>query len=64
VPIGALSTVEGDFLTLRGVVLSPDGSRKVVDTHRGPIEQPLNVGSELAARLLTAGARELLQPSG
>jgi hydroxymethylbilane synthase len=63
VPIGALTTIEGDFLTLRGAVLSADGSRKVVDTHRGPIEQPLNVGSELAARLLTAGARELLGPA-
>src|SRR5262249_47812627 len=61
VPIGALSTIEGDFLTLRGAVLSAGGSRKVVDTHRGPMDQPLNVGSELAARLLTAGARELLE---
>jgi len=60
VPIGALTTIEGNFLTLRGVVLSPDGSRKVVDTLRGPMDQPLNVGSELAARLLTAGARDLL----
>jgi hydroxymethylbilane synthase len=64
VPIGALSTIEGSWLTLRGAVLSPDGSRKVVDTHRGPIDQPLNVGSELAARLLTAGARDLLGSSG
>ena len=60
VPIGALTSIEGHMLTLRGVVLSPDGSRKIVDTHYGPIEQPLNVGAELAARLLTAGARELL----
>jgi len=64
VPIGALTRIEGDHLTLRGAVLSPDGSRKVVDTHRGSTSEPLNVGSELAARLLTAGARELLQPSG
>src|SRR5262245_36638527 len=61
VPIGVRTTIEGDFLTLRGAVLSPDGSRKVVDTHRGPTDQPLNVGAELAGRLLTAGARELLE---
>jgi hydroxymethylbilane synthase len=60
VPIGVRSTIEGHFLTLRGAVLSPDGSRKVVDTLRGSIDEPLNVGSELAARLLTAGARDLL----
>jgi hydroxymethylbilane synthase len=60
VPIGALTTVEGHLMTLRGAVLSPDGSRRIVDTHRGPTAEPLNVGSELAARLLSAGARELL----
>jgi hydroxymethylbilane synthase len=61
VPIGALTKVDGHLVTLRGVVLSPDGKRRVVDTHCGPAEQPLNVGAELAARLLSAGARELLQ---
>jgi hydroxymethylbilane synthase len=67
VPIGSLTKVEGHSLTLRGAVLSPDGKRRVVDTHRGPTDKPLNVGAELAARLLSAGARELLQgqdPSG
>ena len=57
VPIAALSTIEGNAsLTLRGAVLWPDGSRKVVDTHRGPIEEPLNVGSERFAATCTAGA--------
>ena len=60
VPIGAMTKIEGHLMTLRGSVLSPDGTRKVVDTHRGPVDQPLNVGSELAAKLLSAGARELL----
>jgi hydroxymethylbilane synthase len=61
VPIGALTKVEGHLLTLRGTVLNPDGSRRVVDTHRGLVDKPLNVGAELAARLLSAGARELLE---
>jgi hydroxymethylbilane synthase len=60
VPIGATTKVEGHWLTIRGAVLSPDGTRKIVDTHAGLTEQPLNIGAELAARLLTAGARELL----
>jgi porphobilinogen deaminase len=42
-------------------VLSPDGKRRIVDTHRGPIDKPLGIGNELAASLLSAGARELLQ---
>jgi hydroxymethylbilane synthase len=60
VPIGSLTTVEGHWLTLRGAVLSPDGTRRIVDTLRGPTAEPLNVGQELAGRLLSAGARELL----
>lgn len=60
VPIGARTTVAGHLMTVRGVVLSPDGSRRIVDTNCGPTAEPLNVGSELAARLLSAGARELL----
>ena len=64
VPIGSLTRVEGHSMTLRGAVLNPQGTRRVVDTHRGPTDQPLNVGAELAARLLSAGARELLDDPG
>jgi hydroxymethylbilane synthase len=60
VPIGAWTRVENDVLTLRGTVLSPDGKRRIVDTHRGPSDKPLGIGNELAAQLLAAGARELL----
>jgi len=61
VPIGSLTRVEGHLLTLRGSVLNADGTRRGVDTHRGTIDQPLTVGAGLAARLLSAGARELLE---
>ena len=61
VPIGVHTRAEDHRLTLRGVVLSPDGRRKIVDTHFGPADRPLNVGEELAARLLSAGARDLLE---
>ena len=60
VPIGATSEVAHGVLTLRGTVLSTDGRRRIVDTHRGPSDQPLGIGNELAAKLLMAGARELL----
>jgi hydroxymethylbilane synthase len=64
VPVGVHSKVEVGVLTLRGTVLSPDGKRRIVDTHRGPAEQPLGVGNELAGFLLTAGAGELLKLDG
>jgi hydroxymethylbilane synthase len=61
VPIGAYSQIARGVLTLRGTVLSPDGKRRIVDTHRGPMAKPLGLGNELAVSLLSAGARELLQ---
>ena len=61
VPIGASSQIENQTLTLRGVVLSPDGRRRIVDVLSGSLHEPLTIGSELAARLLAAGAGELLK---
>ena len=60
VPIGATSVVSHGQLTLRGMVLSPDGVRKIVATHSGSIAAPLAVGQELAGQLLAAGAAEIL----
>ena len=60
VPIGATSAVMKSTLTLRGIVLSPDGVRKIVATHCGPLSSPLAVGQELAGILLDEGAAALL----
>jgi hydroxymethylbilane synthase len=64
VPIGTTSGVRDGVLTVRGLVLSPDGKRKVSATHRGPADTPLAVGYELAAMLLAEGADELLPARG
>ena len=63
VPIGATVTARESEITVKGAVYSPDGARKIVESLRGPKDKPLNVGAELAARLLSAGARELLSES-
>jgi hydroxymethylbilane synthase len=60
VPIGATSRVADGILTVRGAVLSPNGRRRIVATHTGPVGTPLAVGQELAALLLAEGAAELL----
>ena len=60
VPIGATSKVENGILTVRGAVLSEDGRRRIVATHRGPAATPLAIGQELAAKLKDEGAEELL----
>jgi len=60
VPIGASSAVADGWLTLRGVVLNAEGSRRLVASHQGLASTPLAVGQELAAMLLGEGAGELL----
>lgn len=61
VPIGATSKILDGVLTVRGAVLSPDGTRRVVATHTGLADTPLATGQELAAMLLAEGADELLK---
>jgi hydroxymethylbilane synthase len=58
-PVGAHARVlEGGALTLRAFVGAPDGSAWVRDELDG--EDPERLGAEVAARLLSAGAREVL----
>jgi hydroxymethylbilane synthase len=61
VPIGAAAGVDGASLTLRGVVLSPDGRKRVEGSVRGPRDDGEKLGRELALDLLGRGARELLR---
>jgi hydroxymethylbilane synthase len=60
VPLGASARVEGERLTLRGAVLSPDGARRVAGETSGPAAEAESVGRQLAETLLARGARELL----
>lgn len=60
VPIGAKTTLVGSELTLRGVVLSPDGSRRIAAEIAGPASQAETLGVELARQLCAQGAAELL----
>ncbi len=60
VPIGALAALRGDELALRGVVLPPDGTRRVEAEAAGPADQPEALGRRVAEALLARGAAELL----
>ena len=61
VPLGAVTTVAGDDLFLRGVVASPDGARLVRREARGSTAASADLGAEVAAGLLAAGAGPLLE---
>jgi hydroxymethylbilane synthase len=63
VPIGASATVANTTLTLRGAVLSPDGSRRIDGRVAGPPDDAETLGRQLAEELLSKGAKDLLAPA-
>jgi len=59
-PLGAHARVLGDRIEIEAFVGLPDGSEWLRDRLEGNAEEPALAGAELAQRLLSAGARELL----
>jgi len=64
VPIAGYALLENNEIHLRGLVGRPDGSEVVFDEIRGPAEKADELGSTLAERLLSSGAREILTDLG
>jgi hydroxymethylbilane synthase len=64
VPIGAVTKIEGEVLTLRGMVISPDGSWRIEDQLSGPATVADELGRRLAELLLEQGARQFLSSFG
>jgi hydroxymethylbilane synthase len=60
VPVGTLTTVANGTLHLRGVVLPPDGSRRLAGEVNGNSQGAEGLGARLAEDLLSRGARDLL----
>jgi hydroxymethylbilane synthase len=61
VPIGVNTKIEGEQLTLTGMVASLDGKRLIKDTVIGSPENAEQLGIDLAHRLREQGAAEILQ---
>lgn len=59
-PIGVHARVEGERLTITAFVGLPDGSEWLRDRVESEEAEPTELGLELARRLLSAGAAELL----
>ncbi len=60
VPIGVNTQLDGDTLTLTGIVASVDGQRLVKDTVTGTASNAEQIGIELAQKLRQQGATEIL----
>jgi hydroxymethylbilane synthase len=61
VPIGVNTEINGDNLTLKGIVISVDGQKMVQDTVSGLASDAEKLGTELAQRLRIEGAQEILE---
>lgn len=59
-PVGALSTLDGNRIMLDGIVAAPDGSRSLRLAAQG--DDPVALGRELAQRFIKQGAGEWLSP--
>ncbi|NJR19285.1 MAG: hydroxymethylbilane synthase [Calothrix sp. CSU_2_0] len=60
VPIGVNTQLNGDNLTLTGIVISVDGQKMVQDTVTGKASEAEKLGIELANVLRQQGAQEIL----
>ncbi len=61
VPIGVNTQLDGDTLTLSGIVASVDGKKLVKDTVTGNASEAEKLGTELAQRMRQQGAQEILE---
>ena len=59
-PVGARARVAGDRLSMTAGVVAPDGSRAVSDSIDGSAQDAAKLGLQLAQRLLSAGAADLM----
>ncbi len=59
-PLGAIAELAGDQVTVRGIVVSPDGTRAAHGTARGSARDAVQVGIAAAEQLLADGAGEIL----
>ncbi|MDC8831976.1 hydroxymethylbilane synthase [Alteromonas gilva] len=61
VPIGSFATLQGDMLSLTGMVGSADGKTLLYGTVQGQRDDAVAIGTEVAESLLAQGAGEILQ---
>jgi hydroxymethylbilane synthase len=60
-PIGAYATIDDTSLSIRGVVISGDGSRAAHARIDGRSDEPVAAGEAAAEQLLADGAQEILE---
>jgi hydroxymethylbilane synthase len=59
-PVGVVSRVNGDEITIRGVLLDPNGRQRLEASRLGPVADPEALGVRLAQDLLARGGEAIL----
>lgn len=59
-PIGAYAEIQGEQLSLRGLVGNPDGSEVITGQVSGHQDEAVALGNALAEELLSKGAKTIL----
>jgi len=60
IPIAGYGEIDGEVLTLQGLVSNLSGKKVIRDSIRGDVSNPEKIGAALAERLLSMGADEIL----
>ncbi len=61
VPLAGFATLNGQTLTIDGLIASVDGDRVVQSQRSGPATEAKTIGLELAEEMLANGGREILE---
>lgn len=64
VPVAGHAQIDGERLTLNGLVASPDGAKLVKGRIEGALPEAAALGTKLADTLLSQGGREILRAIG
>jgi hydroxymethylbilane synthase len=60
IPVAGKANVQGQRLTIKGLIASLDGTRVIAEELSGSAERPTDLGLELGQKLLSMGAGEIL----
>jgi hydroxymethylbilane synthase len=60
VPVAGKATLQGDRLSIKGLIASLDGRRVISDEADGSISEPAELGLQLGQKLLAMGAGDIL----
>jgi len=61
IPLAAYATSINGWLSVRALIIHPEGTKYLLEAEEGPMEQAEAIGARLARRLLERGAETVLQ---